>query len=105
MLPDNDCKEAVTDPNIECPGHNSCVHQNYPILYETFKDPDTQFEKVVLAISLPGGVTKVKIEINEDGLSVVIKYNRPDTLFDMKDLFKKLLSSKQIYLCQNLLFL
>lgn len=75
---------------------SSITHQNYPILCETYKDPDTSHEKVVLAVALPSGAQNVKVELTDDGKMVIINYNWPNTMFDMKDMFKKQFAGKQI---------
>lgn len=95
---DIDNKESSQDVTFQVPVQSGSAHHNYPMLCDIFKDPETQFEKVILAVCLPGGISNVTMEISDDGLTVEIKYNWPDCLFDMQDLFKKQLSSKKIYI-------
>lgn len=73
-----------------------CNQKNYPILCDVYKDPDTQCEKVILAFSLPGGVKNVRLEINDDGSVVTIKYDWPETSFNVLDLFKQKLEAKEL---------
>ncbi len=72
------------------------THQNYPILCNVYKDPENQFEKVVLIVMLPGGAKSARIELSEDGLVAFVKYSWSSTMYTMNDLFKKQLDSQQI---------
>lgn len=72
------------------------VHQNFPILCDVFKDPDNQLDKVILVVCVPCGAVNVTIDLNEDGVTAVIRYNWPDTMYVMNDLFKRRLSTKEI---------
>lgn len=87
--------EVNDDPSIY-PCDN--MHQNYPSVVGTFKDPDTQLEKVIIAVSLPGGVKNVKTELNDDGTRLLVKYAWPQPIFDMEDLFRKQLADQLINL-------
>lgn len=51
------------------------VDENYPILCNVYKDPDNQFQKVVLIAVLPGGSTNSRIELSDDGLIAYVKYS------------------------------
>lgn len=72
------------------------VHQNYPILCNVYKDPDNQFEKVVLIAMLPGGSTNSRIELSDDGLIAYVKYSWSRTMIRMEDLFKRQLDNNEI---------
>lgn len=75
------------------------IHHNYPVLCGMYKDPDNQFEKVVMAVSLPSGVQNVRVELSQDGMTVLVKYGWPKTMFTMEDLFKKQLANHQTSMC------
>src|ERR1700755_2596389 len=64
------------------------LHQNYPVIAREFICPETETEKVLLVVSLPGGAQNLKIELQDDGFWVLIKYYWPKTMFDVQDLFK-----------------
>ncbi|KAJ6648088.1 hypothetical protein Bhyg_03313 [Pseudolycoriella hygida] len=69
--------------------------QNYPFLCNTFNDPETQSEKVIIAMSIPGGATNVRLTVNTAFRVVTIKYLWPATLYTMQDLFKRQINSKR----------
>lgn len=83
----------ISSPVVSC---TTNIHQNYPVLCSVFKDPENQFEKVVLAVALPGGAIEPRIEVTEDGLVALVKYGWPRTIFNLDDLFMKELQSKAI---------
>lgn len=94
------------DPEIiiDVDAHNSSavagcitnIHQNYPILCNVYKDPENQFENVVLAVSLPGGAYEPRVELSADGMIALIKYGWPNSMFNIEDIFKKELDSNRI---------
>lgn len=61
------------------------VNQNYPILWNVYKDPDNQFEKVVLAVLLPSGAKNVRLALSRDGMVAFENYAWPKTMFTMED--------------------
>lgn len=66
------------------------------MLLEVFLDPEDMREKVAVVVALPGGATSVRAELNDDGLSFVIKYCWPKPLYHMEDLFKGPIREKQL---------
>ncbi|KAJ6647980.1 hypothetical protein Bhyg_03205 [Pseudolycoriella hygida] len=70
------------------------IHHNYPVLCEMYKEPENQLEKVVVAVSLPGGAQNVRVEVSEDGMQCLVKYGWPKTMYTMDDLFRKQLENK-----------
>lgn len=93
--------ETVNDQNVatapKTPVVDNLVHQNYPILCETYKDPDNHCDKVAIAVSLPSGAQQVKTELDDNGMFAIIKYHWPKIMFDMNDLFKKQFATNQIH--------
>lgn len=87
------------DSIAESNGQSTYSHENYPILCNTFKDPFTQLDKVILAVCLPGGAKNIRIDIDDDGMSATVKYKWPKTSYVMSDLFESKLSPRgmQIY--------
>ena len=77
-------------------GFHHIIHQNYPIICETYKDPENQCEKVAVVITVPAGSQNVKIDISDNGTTATVKYNWSKTMFDMQDLHRKMLANKQI---------
>lgn len=69
--------------------------QNYPFLLNTFKDPETQSDQVVLAMSIPGGAKNVRLTVNTEGSVATVKYLWPAALYTMQDLFKRQINSKR----------
>lgn len=69
---------------------------DYPTLCEIFTDPDDLTEKVQLAVALPGGASNVRVELDESGTKVEIKYAWPKTMFHMEDMFKGPIRSKKM---------
>lgn len=94
---DNDIQEVdeVDNCSVESmtTGGISNIHHNYPVLVDLFKDPDNQFEKVVLAVLLPSGVQNPRVELSDDGLTAFVKYAWPKTMYNMEDMFKKQLTT------------
>lgn len=105
---DNEGEHNLEDPEkTETPFRSTEViasgfvkysHQNFPIVVEKFKDPVTEYEKLLVVVSLPSGSKNVKAELGDDGITVTIKYAWPKTMYDIQDLFKKQLTSKQFHL-------
>lgn len=83
------------DPNCMT-GFDKVVHQNYPIVCKPFTDPETESQKVLLVISMPGGCAKVKVEVGDDGHSAVIRYFWSSSMYDVKDLFKTQLEDESL---------
>lgn len=69
-------------------GFDKVIHQNYPIVCKAFTDPDTDSQKVLLVISLPGGCDDVKVEVADQGRMAIIRYQWTKSMYDVKDLFK-----------------
>lgn len=80
-------------------GQVTNIHHNYPVLCNMFKDPDNQFEKVAMAVLLPSGAQNVRVELSQDGMTALVKYGWPKTMYTMEDLFKKHLANKQTTVC------
>ncbi|KAJ6642726.1 hypothetical protein Bhyg_07680 [Pseudolycoriella hygida] len=89
-----DSKDSSRESNAQ----TSCSYDNYPILCSSFKDPDTQLDKVVLAVSLPRGVRRVMIDVSDEGMSAKVKYKWPKTLHHMDDLFASKLLEKDMHI-------
>lgn len=64
------------------------VHVNYPVITQRFECPETENEKVLMVVTLPGGATEPKVELQDDGYWVYVKYSWPKTMYDVNDLFK-----------------
>lgn len=89
-------RDASVNENFEDSmnsGFAQISHKNYPVLCETFKDPDTLNEKVILIICLPSGAQDAKIELSEDGSIAMVNYTWSKTLYVMEDLFKGFLNA------------
>lgn len=78
------------------PGFGGIFHKNYPILCESYKDPETANEKVALVVSLPAGAQNVTIELSDNGDTATVKYFWASTMYDMAELYGKMLAKKQI---------
>ncbi|KAJ6634577.1 hypothetical protein Bhyg_13151 [Pseudolycoriella hygida] len=92
-------KNEAVDFQLESssgPGCITNIHHNYPVLCDMYKDPDNQFENVVLAVLLPSGIRNVRVELNNDGMAAIVKYVWPATMFNIEDLYKKSLSNNEI---------
>lgn len=72
------------------------TRSDYPTLCEVYTDPENLTEKVQLAVALPGGVSNVRVELDELGTKCEIKYAWPKTMFQMDDMFKGPIRSKKI---------
>lgn len=72
------------------------VFRNYPLMCETYTDPDNQKNMVLVAISLPGGADNVKFVVSNDGTSVIVTYDWPKTMYTMDDLFVKQIADEGI---------
>ena len=64
----------------EVPCSNIKINKNYPILCSTYKDLETQVEKVILAISVPRGAHNVTCDLGNKGLCFSVKYKWPKAL-------------------------
>lgn len=92
-------KEATIDLCSDVPNTSASVsdiHYNYPMLCQLYKDPENQFNKVVMAVTIPSGAQKVRVELSNDGLTVFVKYNWPKTMFNFDDMFKKQLDNQEM---------
>lgn len=61
---------------------------NYPVVITQYVCPETENEKVLIVVSLPGGATDPDIALQDDGFWVLVKYTWSKTLFTVRDLFK-----------------
>lgn len=77
-------------------GFNDFQTQNYPIVCNTYVDPITDTEKVLLVVSMPGGSQNVKVELVDDGQSALIKYSWPKSMYDIDDLFRAQLDKNDL---------
>lgn len=75
------------------------LQQNTPVICEEFKDPATEQSKVLMAILMPGGADDIKVRLSDDGLIATVVYTWPDTMYNVRDLFKRQLKNPafQIY--------
>lgn len=90
---------STTEPvpfNLPLPSVGSIIHSNYPYLCEIYKDPENQMDKVLVAVSMPGGAHNIKMELNNDGTAVIWKYSWARIMYDMNDMFKKEIIGGQI---------
>lgn len=78
--------------NDSASGFHDFISQNFPIVCKTYADPDTEVEKVLMVVSLPGGSQNVKIELIEDGQAALVKYSWPKPMYDVDDLFRRQLN-------------
>lgn len=77
-----------TDKGSDLQSHSSTtVHQNYPYICETYKNPETRLDVVLLMVNLPGGA------LNTEGTVVTIKYNWPKAMYNVNDLFKNFVAA------------
>lgn len=65
---------------------------------EVYKDPENQCDKVSVVITMPAGAQNVTVQISEDGLSATIKYKWSETMYDMSDLYAKMLAAGTVTL-------
>lgn len=72
------------------------IKLNYPVVITQYVCPDTENEKVLIVVSLPGGATDPDIALQDDGIWVFVKYAWSKTLFDVHDLFKPQLIAGEI---------
>lgn len=66
---------------------------NSPYIVEKFIGSDS-LEHVGVMVTLPGGATSVRFEVNEEGDSAILTYDWPQASHDMQDLFGKKLKEK-----------
>lgn len=69
---------------------------NYPTMCESYTDPVTLNQKVVMVLSLPSGVQNTKIELSDDGRIAVVRCSWSKTIFQMEDLFKTQLAARTL---------
>lgn len=69
--------------------------RNFPTICETYKDPVTRMDIVLVMVNLPGGAQNVVMELNVEGTVVTFKYNWAKAWYDVKDLFKKFVDEHQ----------
>ena len=65
---------------------------NQPCLIEVYRDPATQSDKVIIVISLIGGVTEVEFLLLGPGPGTVyarVTYRWPQAAFKIEQLFEK----------------
>lgn len=72
---------------------------NYPAMLEVYKNPKNSNSNVHLAVVLPSGSTNAILKLSPEGDSVTIKFQWSKTLFNMDELFRKQLQSKELTLC------
>lgn len=72
------------------------VHHNYPVLTEKFVCPETEFEKMMVVCSLPGGAQDVKVDINDSGTVAIIKYRWAKNMYNVEDPFKVQIESNEL---------
>lgn len=72
-------------------------HQNYPCICETFIEPETGVEKVILVISLPSGAQNTEIDVSNDGKIVKIAYYWSQAIYNYHSLFKTELEHEKVY--------
>lgn len=83
-----------TEKGPDLPSYSSnVVHQNFPYICETYKNPETRLDVVLLMIDLPGGAHSITPELNTEGTAVTIKYSWPKTMYDVNDLFKNFVAA------------
>lgn len=86
---DSNDPEELSEEAICKSTYGRVDHTNYPAIVELYKDPSTEIEVVFLCVCLPGGATNIKIDLNEDGTSVIIKYKWPALKYKEEKMFKK----------------
>lgn len=67
---------------------DKCIQVNYPVVIKQFVCPETEHDKVLMVVDLPGGAKDPKIELQQDGFWVYVKYKWPSTMYDVQDTFK-----------------
>lgn len=70
-------------------------HFNFPFICETYKDPLTRMDVVLLMVNLPGGAQNTGVELNSEGTVVTFKYQWAKAWYDVKELFKKFIAAKE----------
>lgn len=79
----NDGSDATTN--------HGCVNvtfNNYPALCETYIDPESLNQKVVMVLCLPSGAQNPKVELSDDGATAMVKCSWSKSIYEMEDLFK-----------------
>lgn len=77
-------------------GFNNIFFRNYPVICEVYKDPQSELDKVSLVLTLPAGAQNVTIEITDGGDTATIKFKWIQSMYNMRDLFGKMIAAKQI---------
>lgn len=77
-------------------GFSKLTFTNYPVLCETFADPVTLNQKVIMVVNLPAGSTHTDIELSDDGSSAIVKCSWSNTIFKMEELFRSQLAAKTL---------
>lgn len=70
------------------------TQHNYPMVMKQFACPETQTDKVLLVVALPGGAQDVRVVLQDDGIGVSIKYTWPKVTYNENDLFRKKLQAQ-----------
>lgn len=74
----------------------SMAHFNYPVIAEKFVCPDTEFEKVLVVVTLPGGAQDLKVELDDLGGLIRVKYLWPKPMYTVDDIFKVQMDSREL---------
>lgn len=69
--------------------------QNFPTICETYKDPITRMDVVLVMVNLPGGAQNVAMELDSEGTVVTFKYSWAKAWYNVKDLFKKFIDANE----------
>ncbi|KAG9409280.1 hypothetical protein AC1031_019531 [Aphanomyces cochlioides] len=75
---------------------DSCVFSNPPCNLAVYNDPETMHEMLVLTLSLPSGVNKIKFEVSKNGRFGLVGYNWPIIMAKVDNIFKEEIDSKKI---------
>lgn len=71
-------------------------HQNFPFVCETYKDPSSRMDVVLVMVNLPGGAQNVQIELNNDGTILTMTYNWAKAWYNATNLFSKFVTAKEL---------
>lgn len=95
--------EQARMPSRSAPSNLSCANlvselgfNKYPYLVESYKDTVTHVDMVFLAVSIPGGATNVRLDLNASGTAAIVSYKWPSCFITMEDLFRKSLAQKHM---------
>jgi hypothetical protein len=83
-------------PSLKTVMDRRVVHMNEPLLMQTYKDPNTHQEMLILAVLMHSGVTNVTFDLNSDGTQATITYNWPKVMFNVDNMFSKLVNNGTI---------